>query len=131
MEIFLLRGKSGAAKSEFALKLSEMSSERVVELSDFFPDGVIQPRLVRQAREWVLSQATYEVVGGRSVIVVDHFAIFADVKPYLDMARHVGAKVSFGVFHGGGETIPESVAAAFDRRWVDNLNLFNYKDVVG
>ena len=121
MMLILIRGLPGSGKSTFAKTLTGYDH---FEADMYFikADGTYKydRNFIRKAHEWC-QQRTYDSLSaGRDVVVSNTFTQLWTMKPYIDMAKTLGAKLLIKEMrnqYGNIHNVPEGVLASMAEQW--------------
>lgn len=74
----------------------------------------------RAGHEWCQSMTENALKSGLNVVVSNTFTTKAEIKPYTDLARKYGAKVTIVICrgnYGSVHSVPDEVIARMRSRW--------------
>lgn len=126
-ELLLVRGLPGSGKSDLCEALVA-KFPHVVHLEPSMYMSPFTHLLLRQANEWVLSEASRNLVAGRTVIVANVFAAEHEWKPYINMVKHVNDALGLSIetkiitckgHSGRKHGIPDEIIQRMKERWID------------
>lgn len=120
-ELMIIRGLPGSGKSTLARRVCEESGAVHVETDMFWgPEYKFHTKLIRQAHEWCRAECTRLLYLHGSVVVSNTFTIMSEIIPYLQIARHLKARVVIVECkgeYGSVHDVPEGVLRSMRERW--------------
>lgn len=127
LTLILIRGVSGSGKSTYAKKLMSKDpafSHYEADMYFYTPlgDYKFDPKLLPKAHEWCRTQTENDLRNGKSVIVSNTFTKQWEIKPYIDLAKTIGANLIIKKATGNYKNVhgvPDSVVATMKDRWED------------
>lgn len=131
-KLYLVRGLPGSGKSTLAKAVSVSETAYHVEADQFWGEEYkFTPKLIRQAHEWCLAEATRQLHLTGCVVVSNTFTTAKELLPYIQMAEHMEAIVSIFVCRGefgSVHDVPERIIEAMKARWEEEV-CFDYVNV--
>ena len=94
-DLVLVRGAPGSGKTTIAKALSSIGYKHFETDAFFELTGpyFFDPRQIRKAHAWCLTQVTNAITIGQRVVVSNTFIRLADLQPYIDLATAAGRTV--------------------------------------
>lgn len=122
MELVLIRGIPGSGKSTIARSMHGYSH---FEADQFFMrDGEYKfdPSKISQAHQQCISNSNAALMNGNDCVVSNTFTRHWEMKPYIEMAKKIGASVRIIVATGRYKNchgVPEEAIQRMLDRWED------------
>lgn len=127
-ELILIRGLPGSGKSTLAISLSKRFQAAGLDFQHIETDMFFQKldeyqfdkSKLQEAHKWAQDWCRQELTTKTSVIVSNTFTRIWEMKPYIDMAKEFGAKLTVITCegqHGNVHNVPPEKIQEMKDRW--------------